>query len=71
LLGWTLFVSTVEGGSWWLELAATAVFVPWAVVSRRPFVVTVAASFGLAALLIGIWAVWQGGMPQFSDAGFL
>lgn len=71
LLGWTIFVSTVEGGSWWLALAATVVFVPWAFVSRRPFVVTAAASFGLAALLIGIWAVWQGGMPQFSDVGLL
>jgi hypothetical protein len=71
LLGWTIFVSTVEGGSWWLALAATAVFVPWAFVSRRPFVVTAAASFGLAALLIGIWAVWQGGVPQFTDVGYL
>jgi hypothetical protein len=71
LLGWTFFVSTVEGGSWWLELAATAVFVPWAIVARRPFLVTAAAAFGLGALLIGIWAVWQGGVPQFSDTGLL
>ena len=29
-LGWTFFTSTVEGGTWWLVLVATAVFVPWA-----------------------------------------
>ena len=71
LLGWTYFTNTVEGGTWWLELAATAVFVPWAFVTRRPIVVASAAAFALGALLIGIWAIWQGGMPQFSDVGYL
>jgi hypothetical protein len=67
LLGWTLFTSTVEGGTWWLELAATAVLVPWAFVARRPLLVSFAAAFALAALMIGIWALWQGGVPQFSE----
>ena len=71
LLGWTIFVTTVEGGSWWLALIAAAVFVPWAVVARRPLLVTVASGFGLAALMMGIWALWQRGMPQFSELGWL
>lgn len=71
LLGWTFFTSTVEGGTWWLVLIATAVFVPWAIVARRPILVTAAAAFGLTALMIGIWALWHQGMPQFSDVGFL
>jgi hypothetical protein len=70
-LGWTLFTSTVEGGTWWLELAATAVFAPWAVLSRRPLISAFAAAFGLAALLIGIWALWHGGVPQFSEVDLL
>jgi hypothetical protein len=71
LLGWTFFTNTVEGGTWWLALAATAVFVPWAVVARRPILVTAAAAFGLASAMIGVWALWHQGMPQFSDVGFL
>ena len=70
-LGWTFFTSTVEGGTWWLELAATAVFVPWAVLARRPLLGTFAGAFGVCALMIGIWAVWHGGVPQFSELGWL
>jgi hypothetical protein len=70
-LGWTLFTSTVEGGTWWLELGATAVFVPWALVARRPLLSAFAAAFGLAALMIGIWALWQGGVPQFSEVDLI
>jgi hypothetical protein len=70
LLGWTLFATTVEGRTWWLELGATAVFAGWAYTARRPLLVACAAAFGLAALLIGIWAVWQGGVPEFSDVGY-
>jgi hypothetical protein len=70
-LGWTLFTSTVEGGTWWLELAATAVFVPWALVARRPLLSAFAAAFGLAALLIGVWALWHGGVPQFSEVNLI
>jgi hypothetical protein len=70
-LGWTLFTSTVEGGTWWLELAATAVFVPWAFVARRPLLSAFAAAFGLAAVLIGIWALWHTGVPQFSEVDVL
>jgi hypothetical protein len=71
LLAATLFTNTVEGGTWWLELAATALFVPWALVARRPLLAVFAAAFGLCALAIGIWTLWQGGVPQFSDLGWL
>jgi hypothetical protein len=71
LLAWVLFTSTVEGGTWWLELAATAVFVPWAVARRRPLLVVCAAAFALCALMIGVWAIWQGGVPQFSEVDLI
>jgi hypothetical protein len=71
VLGWTFFTSTVEGGTWWLALAATAVFVIWAVRARRPLLTSAAAAYALAALLIGIWAIWQGGVPQFTEAGLI
>jgi hypothetical protein len=69
LLGWTFFTSTVEGGTWRLELAATAAFAIWAVRGRRPILRAAASAFALGALLIGVWAVWQGGVPEFSEAG--
>jgi hypothetical protein len=71
LLGVTLFTSTVEGGTWWLALGAAAVIVVWAALAPRPLLATLAGAFLLAALLIAIWAIWQGGMPQFSEVGWL
>jgi hypothetical protein len=71
LLGFTLFTSTVEGGTWSLELAATAVFVGWCARAPRPLLGTCAGAFGLASLLIAVWAIWHGGVPQFSDVGWL
>jgi hypothetical protein len=71
MLGFTLFTNTVEGGTWWLELAAAALFVGWAVRDRRQLLVTCAVALTLGAALIGVWAVWQGGVPQFSEAGLI
>lgn len=70
-LGLTIFTNTVEGGTWWLALAAAALFVPWAVLRRRPLSIASAGAFALAAVLIGVWAVWQGGVPQFTEVGWI
>lgn len=71
LLGWTLFTNTVEGGTWWLALPVGAAFAAWALRERRPLALSVGLAFTLCALLIGVWALWQGGVPQFSEAGLL
>lgn len=71
LLGFTLFTSTVEGGTWWLELGAAAAFVVWGILAPRPLLTTCAGAFVGAAVLIAIWAIWHGGVPQFSDVGWL
>jgi hypothetical protein len=71
MLGFTLFTNTVEGGTWWLALAAGAVFAAWAVRERRHLLLTCAAAFAAATALIGVWAIWQGGLPQFSEAGLI
>jgi hypothetical protein len=71
LLGFTLFTSTVEGGTWWLELGATAVFVVWTLRAPRPVLATCSGAFTLASLLIAVWAIWHGGVPQFSEVGWL
>lgn len=77
LLGWTFFTSTVEGQTWELQLVAVAVFVIWALRVRagggraRVLLDTAAAAYVISALLTGVWAIWQGGVPQFSDVGFI
>ncbi len=77
LLGWTFFTSTVEGQTWPLALLAAAVFAGLAIRARRrapggrPLLDAAAAGLVIAALLIGVWAIWHGGVPEFSDAGFI
>ena len=67
LLGWTFFTSTVEGQTWWLTLAAALGFGVWALRERRPLLTASAAAFVLGAALIGVWALMNGGVPEFSE----
>jgi hypothetical protein len=67
LLGWTFFTSTVEGQTWWLELPTAAVFGVWALRAPRPLLRAAAGAFALGAVLIAAWAIWHGGVPEFSD----
>jgi hypothetical protein len=71
LLGLTLFTNTVEGQTWWLGLGAAACFVVWAAVERRPLLLACALAFALDALFVAVWAIWHGGVPQFSDLGYI
>jgi hypothetical protein len=78
LLGWTFFTSTVEGQTWPLELVTAAAFGWWALsarrgeaATRRPLLDTCACAYALGAALIGVWAIWQGGVPEFSDTGLI
>jgi hypothetical protein len=66
-LGFTLFTSCVEGQTWPLMLAAGAAFVAWAAMARRPLLVECAGAFALAGALVAVWAIWQGGVPEFSE----
>ena len=67
LLGWTFFTSTVEGQTWWLTLGAAAGFGAWALREPRPLLRASAAAFALGAVLIGVWALMHGGVPEFSE----
>jgi hypothetical protein len=71
LTGFTLFTSTVEGQDWWLTLAVAPVFAVWAATRRGAVLAASATATLLAAALIGIWAAWHGGVPEFSDLGWL
>jgi hypothetical protein len=67
LLGFTLFTNTVEGQTWPATLLVGIGFAAWALAARRPLLTRSAAAFGVAAALIGGWAVWQGGVPEFTE----
>lgn len=71
LLGLTLFTSTVEGGDWWLVPPAAALLATWALARPRPLLRASALAFVLAAVLMGVWALWHGGMPEFSELGWI
>jgi hypothetical protein len=71
LLGWTLFTNTVEGQDWFLTIGAAVVFVAWTIVRPSRTLAACAAATLVGAALIGMWAAWQGGVPQFSELGWL
>jgi hypothetical protein len=71
LLGTTLFAGVVEGGTWWLLPPAAVGLGAWALVRPRPVLRTCAAAFGLALLLLVVWVAWHGGVPEFSDLGWI
>jgi len=71
LLGWTLFASTVEGQDWWLTLGAAVVFAGGTLARPARTLSASALATLIAAALIGIWAAWHSGVPQFSDLGWL
>ena len=66
-LGFTLFSNSVEGQSWPLMLAVGVGFAAWAASARRPLLIRCAAAFAVAALLVAAWALWQGGVPEFTE----
>lgn len=71
LLGFTFFTNTVEGGDWWLALLAGVGFAAWAFLARSPLRLAAAGAFALFAVLLAVWAVWHGGVPEFSELGWL
>jgi hypothetical protein len=71
LLGWTLFTNTVEGQDWFLTVGAAIGFVALALRRRSPTAIACAGATVLGSALIGIWAAWHGGVPQFTDVGLL
>jgi hypothetical protein len=71
VLGATLFTSTVEGHTWWLMLATAGVLVVWLLLAPRPLLATATGAYLLAAVLVAGWAIWQGGVKEFSEVGWL
>ena len=43
----------------------------WALTRRTPVLEVCAGALARAGLLMAAWAVWHGGMPEFSDLGWI
>jgi hypothetical protein len=71
LVGFTLFTSTVEGQDWWLVPPVALGLAAWALVRRGPVLRACAGALAFAGLLLAAWAAWHGGMPEFSDVGWI
>ena len=79
VLGFTLFVITVEGATAPLVVPTSGIVAgtaAWAArrrrESRRPAVVFVTAGLAVALALIAVWAVGHGGsLPEFSEVGII
>jgi hypothetical protein len=70
LIGFTWFTNSVEGQDWQLALASAVFFAAFAVARPTPARRTFAYATLLTAALIGGWAAWHGGVPQFSELGW-
>lgn len=71
VLGATLFASTVEGGTWWLLPPVAVLLGIWALARPRPLLRACAAAFALAAVVLAGWVAWHGGVPEFSELGWI
>ena len=71
LVGFTLFTSGVEGQTWWLMPPALAVFGWLALTRPGPVTRACAGALALVTVLLGVWAVWHRGMPEFSELGWI
>jgi hypothetical protein len=71
ILGGTLFAGVVEGGTWWLLPPAALGLGAWALMRPRPVLRTCGGAFGLALLVLVVWVAWHGGVPEFSDLGWI
>jgi hypothetical protein len=75
--GWTFFLIVVEAGTLYLGLPAAVLVLFWLglEVRRRKRLTPLGSMFALGYLvflvLLAAWAVWQKGVPQFSQVGFL
>ena len=77
LYGFTFFAMVIEG-------ATTPMGIPFAVLAlvfilvwgrknlaHQPLLIFFLISYGISLLLFAIWGIWQKGLPEFSDVGFI
>ena len=77
IYGFTYFLTVVEAGTAPLGVPFAIVVTVFGLIwgrkqfKRQPMTTFFVVGYGLATLLIVIWAIWQGGLPEFSEVGII
>ncbi len=77
IYGFTFFLIIIEGGTAPLGIPFAIVVTLAALIwgrknlSRQPLLAFFLVSFGVATLLFAGWAIYWGGLPQFSEVGII
>jgi len=76
--GFTYFLTVIEAGTAPLGVPfatiVTILGLNWArkkELAQQPMTAFFVVGYGLATLLVIIWAIWQGGLPEFSEVGII
>ena len=77
IYGFTYFLTVVEAGTAPLGVPFAIVVTIFGLIwgrnqfKRQPMTTFFVVGYSLATLLIVIWAIWQGGLPEFSEVGII
>lgn len=77
IYGFTYFLTVIEAGTAPLgvpfAIIVAAVGLLWGrkQFKQQPMTTFFVTGYALATLLILVWAIWQGGLPEFSDVGII
>ena len=71
LVGFTHFTNSVEGQTAWMGIGTAVVFGLWGVFTRDGMGRHLVTAFGLSLVLFAGYGVWQGGLPEFSELGWI
>jgi hypothetical protein len=71
LVGFTQFTNSVEGQTAWFGIGTAVVFTVWGLLTRDGMGRYLVTAYGFSLLLFGVFGVWQGGFPEFSELGWI
>jgi hypothetical protein len=71
VFGLTVFTNSVEGGTPWLGLLASVVFLAWALPRRDRAPGLLVLPYAVAAIALLAWGVYWRGFPQFTELGWV
>jgi hypothetical protein len=77
IYGFTYFLTVVEAGTAPLGVPFAIIVAVFGLIwgrkqfKQQPMTTFFVVGYGLATLLIVIWFIWQGGLPEFSEVGII
>ncbi|MDQ1627917.1 MAG: hypothetical protein QOI54_1661 [Actinomycetota bacterium] len=71
VVGFTHFTNSVEGQTAYAGIGVAVLFVLWGLVTRQGLGRVLVTAYGFSLLLFAAYAVWQGGLPEFTEVGLV